>query len=452
MAKRKSTPAQTKAAASVSTTSETTDVENESKIAALVEAEETIEDDKDAKATSAKPVVLDEAGFLPEDKPVKNRTASKSSKTDDKVDGVVVDPKKATTQPENGKNKDDTMGNIKPEITTVESRAESLGESLQEGEEDRHVAIPGKVALATNPPQVDEDTATALEKTEAEAEAVSTMVNDTLPNKTAPEQIHNAVKADEIIARAASVDVKQKLAQQDLPIDLAETSTETPHLDEIPVPAGELAMSEREMQVRRMQESNMPILRQNSREDIIDRNRPLNVFQRLAEANEKQSNQQTRVGSPDMVAVIQDKLGIDVTNTKTDEFLSSIVATLDEYVKRMSPRSPTTSEKILEQQKNLTRIIFGCFEREPKIGVAGLQIIEEYFRAYSNGAFGGMYPLRAFNALAPTYSNLSDIIYTIQNIVKDDKATAMRSISKQKLKESVPTQDGQMVLLSYLNA
>lgn len=456
MAKRKSTSATAKKAADVSTTSSTSDTENESKIAALVEAEATIEDKTDSKETSNSLVYLDEAGFLPEDKPDKKTDTAKPSKpasVNKKVDGVVVNPEKATTQPENGKNQLDTMGNIKPEVTTVESRAESLGESLQEGEEGRRVAIPGKVALAAVPPQVDMDTATALEKTEAEAEAISTMVNDSLPNKPAPEQVHSEVKADEIITRAANVNVKQKVALQDLPIDQALSSTETPHLDEIPVPAGEIAMTEREQQVLRMQESNMPILRQNSREDIIDRKRPLNVFQRLAEANENADNsQQTRVGHFDMVGIIKDKLGVDVTDPKTIPFLSGAVETLDEYAKRMSPRSPVTSEQILEQQKNLTRLITACFEQEPKVGVAGLQIIEEYFRAYSNGAFGGSYPFRAFNTLPPTYAALSDVLFAIQSIVKVGKPTAMRTIVKQKLKEAVQTQDGQMVLLSYLNA
>lgn len=475
MAKRKSTPSQDKTEKKVdeTTVDKTTETqaETESKLAALVEVEEQLDQETAAedKPTPAKKAEVKEevepkkattkAKGDSDDKPAGTKAKvkpddGKSDVSDDnKVDGVIVNPEDATQQPENGKNEISTMGNIKLDETNVKSRAESLGESLQEGEEDRRVAIPGKVALKAVPPQVDMDTATNLEKTEAEAEAISTMVNDSLPNKPAPEQIHEEVKADAIITRAANLDVEAYKATQDLPIDLAATSTETNHLDEIPVPAGEYAMSEREMQVRRIQENNMPILRQNSREDIIDRKRPLNVFQKLAEAKESR-NETTRVKttSEDMAEKIQEKFGLDVRDPKTNDFLRNIVETLDDYVKRMSPRSPIPTDQMVEQQKNLTRLLAGCFEREPKVGVLGLQIVEEYFRVYSNGAFGGSYPFRAFNSLAPKYAELSNVLYAIQNIVKDGKQEAMRTISKQKLKESVGTQDGQMVLLSYLNS
>ena len=473
MAKRKSNPSQEKTEKKVDETvvDKTTDTqtETESKLAALVEVEEQITQEAEDKPTPAKKAEANEVA-------PKKKTTTKSKGDDDeqragtkakvahndeesfvsdtnKVDGVVVNPKDATQQPENGKNEISTMGNIKLDETNVKSRAESLGESLQEGEEGRRVAIPGKVALKMVPPQVDMDTATDLEKTEAEAEAISTMVNDNLPNKPAPEQIHEEVKADAIITRAANLDVEAYKATQDLPIDLAATSTETNHLDEIPVPAGEYAMSEREMQVRRIQENNMPILRQNSSEDIINRNRPLNVFQKLAEVREsKDATTRIKTTSEDMAVKIQEKFGLDARDPNANDFLRNMVETLDEYVKRMSPRSPIPADQMVEQQKNLTRVITGCFEREPKVGVLGLQIVEEYFRVYSNGAFGGSYPFRAFNSLAPKYAELSNVLYAIQNIVKDGKQEAMRTISKQKLKESVATQDGQMVLLSYLNS
>lgn len=455
MAKRKSTSSQAKTEkkvdeAVVDKTTET-QPEAESKLAALVEVEEQL----DQEQAEDKPEA--------EDKPVedKKKSTSKSSakkevakdEEDNKVDGVIVDPEHATTQPENGKNEIKTMGNVKLDETNVKSRAESLGEHLQDGEEDRRVAIPGKVALKAIPPQIDMDDATDLEKTEAEGEAVSTMVNDNLPNKPAPEQIHETVKADAIITRAANLDVEAYKATQDLPIDQAETSTQTNHLDELPVPAGEMAMSDRERQVRRIQESDMPILRQNSSDDLIDRKRPINVFQKLAEAKGSREHQsRVNVTADDMAKKINQKLGVDVNDSNANDFLRGMIGTLDEYVKRMSPRSPIPSDQMLEQQKNLTRLLAGCLDREPKVGVMGLQILEEYMRTYSNGAFGGTYPFRAFNSLAPKYSELSDVLYAIQNIVKDGKKEAMRSISKQKLKESVPTQEGQMVLLSYLNA
>lgn len=472
MAKRKSNPVQDKTEKKVdeAVVDKTTDsqAETESKLAALVEVEEQLTQEAEDKPAPAKKAEAKEveskkattkAKGISDDKlagtkaPVVHVDDESFLSDDNKVDGVIVNPEDATQQPENGKNEIATMGNIKLDETNVKSRAESLGESLQEGEEDRRVAIPGKVALKAVPPQVDMETASALEKTEAEAEAISTMVNDSLPNKPAPEQIHEEVKADAIITRAANLDVEAYKATQDLPIDQAATSTETNHLDELPIPAGEYAMSEREMQVRRIQENNMPILRQNSSEDIISRNRPLNVFQKLAEAKES-NNSAVRVTttSDDMAAKLQEKFGIDVRDPRSNDFLRSMVETLDDYVKRMSPRSPIPTDQMVEQQKNLTRLIAGCFEREPKIGVLGLQIVEEYFRVYSNGAFGGSYPFRAFNSLAPKYSELSNVLYAIQSIVKDGKQEAMRTISKQKLKESVGSQDGQMVLLSYLNS
>lgn len=468
MAKRKTTPKATE------DKKPTTEVQNEdtSKLATLVEVEEKIEeeqvkDDKDSTGI----VYIDEAGFLPEndedDEEVKStkadadssKTPSKSSAkktqntTDNKVDGVVVDPKDATTQPDNGKNEIDTMGDVHLDETNVKSRAESLGEQLQDGEENRRVAIPGKVALKEVPPQIDMDTATDLEKTEAEAEAISTMVNDKLPNKPAPEQIHEEVKADETITRASNVDVDAYKATQNLPIESAMNSTQTNHLDELPVPAGEYAMSEREMQVRRIQESNMPIMRQNSTESNISRNRPINVFQKLAEASSTDgTTNRVRASAEDMETTISEKLGVDVRDPKTNEFLRGLIGTLNDYVKRMSPRSPIPSDQMLEQQKGLTRSLAACFEQEPSVGVVGLQIFEEYFRAYSNGAFGGTYPFRSFNSLAPKYSELSNVLFAIQNIVKDGKATALRTISRQKLKESVGTQEGQVILISYLNS
>lgn len=460
MAKRKTTP---KAKEDNQPTPEAQN-EDASKLATLVEVEEKIEEEQsEDKPDSKKVVYLDEAAFLPEDdaeetvsddkkQDVKPKSKS-TAKDDNKVDGVVVDPKVATTQPDNGINQLDTMGNVQLDNKNVESRAESLGEQLQDGEGDRRVAIPGKVALAAVPPQIDMDTATDLEKTEAEAEAISTMVNDSLPNKPAPEQIHEEVKADAIITRAANLDVEAYKATQDLPIELAVNSTETNHLDELPVPVGEYTMNEREIQVRRIQESNQPIMRQNSTESTINRNRPVNVFQKIAEHKQAGTTSTRVVVSPDdMAQRILDNLDIDVNDSKTDEFLRGMTDTLNEYVKRMSPRSPTPDDQKLDQQKNLTRLIAACLDKEPSVGVAGLQIVEEYMRAYSNGAFGGTYPFRAFNSLAPKYSELSSILYAIQNIVKDGKATALRAIDRQKLKEAAGTQQGQVIIISYLNS
>ena len=86
------------------------------------------------------------------------------------------------------------------------------------------------------------------------------------------------------------------------------------------------------------------------------------------------------------------------------------------------------------------------------VGVAALQIIEEYFRQYNRGAFYGAHPFRCFNEIPTRLQPYQDMVFAFQTIVQEGKTGAAQQISTAKLKESCPSPEAQIVLLSYLNA
>lgn len=154
----------------------------------------------------------------------------------------------------------------------------------------------------------------------------------------------------------------------------------------------------------------------------------------------------------EMVALLKDKFGFDVSAPDANLILRGVVTDLNKYVIAMNPRAPASRDVVRAQQNNLVNRINDCLNSEPAIGVMGLQIIEQYFRSYSRGAFGGGYPFRGFDMLAPALKPFSEIIFTIQAIVKEGSTKAMKTIGLDKLKQAAPTPEGQIVLLAYINS
>lgn len=401
------------------------------------------------------------------------------------VDGVRVDPEEGSTyQPINGKNGIDTMGDVHLDENVVLSRAETLGEAEQDGVGDRHVSSPGIRAMVQDPNVGSLDGLSAPEIAALEGEAVSNMVNHALPNKPAPEQVHETVKADEMITRVADyhVDLQRtqagnqrinnpkveglgapenlavaKAMKHDmLLVDAAGKSTgsvESPNIDEIAIPVGEMVMSERDLQIARMQSMASPILGGRSTQDLIDRRRPVNVFQAMAQSTAAPNTHEEAATPDDMKKRIKDNIGVDIDADNTPDFLKKLVGTLDDYVKKMAPRTPVTNDEIVDYQMRMLTALSNSFAR-PSVseGLTALKIFEQYFRSYSGGAFGGSYPFRAFNQVNPKLGKLSNVLYAMQNIVQKGREAALADVSKQKLKESVDTNEAQVMLLSYLNS
>lgn len=150
--------------------------------------------------------------------------------------------------------------------------------------------------------------------------------------------------------------------------------------------------------------------------------------------------------------ILKAKFGVDVADKSTPLVIQSIITDMDDYAAKMGPRSPVTPDDSRRYQEKLVRRINDCLSSELSTGIVGLQIIEEYFRQYSRGAFGGILPFRSFNEMPTHLQAFADIVFAIQSIVIEGSIKGISGIGIEKLKQASPTSDGQLVLLGYINS
>lgn len=452
MAKARTTTPKTTAKAAQTTSTESTD---ESKLDALVQAEEEIKaeaaDETTATKTEDKPVEEETA-----DKTVKLAVAPKEDTTEEaEVEPVVVD-NSSTAQPVVIESA--TEGNLKLNATNVDSGVDTVAVRLQ----------------------YDTDTTDEQVARTAELEAVrkSDEVNNRLPNKPAPEQVDSTVKLNTMIARATAIDTDKIDERQGVHSTMADratrlvqnskarnkrtlldpardnfSSTETLQLDEIAVPVEGRRPSRMEEQIARQARSANPILRDNSTQPIIDKGRPINVFKAVAQAKNndgKEAKTYMVSGTSTMSEHLQKTLGLSEERLNDGGFLNTLVDTLDSYVKAMNPSVPKTPAVVSEQQKILIGTLKVILDQNTAVGVVALQIVEQYFFVYRNAAMRGELPFRAFNEVSPDENRLTNLIYAIQEIALHGRARALNNVSIKKLKESVDSESGQLIIVSYL--
>lgn len=180
--------------------------------------------------------------------------------------------------------------------------------------------------------------------------------------------------------------------------------------------------------------------------------KPANVFNQIKEtASVKQVNRQP---SPsDVRERIKAKLGINLEDTNTPQFLRDVCDDLDRYVKVMSPKAMVNEQQVVSEQRALLGVLSTCLGKEPAIGVAGLRILQTYFKMYGDdGAFARHYPFRAFNLLAPELQKLKDVIYALQTITQVGYDQAMKVIDQSAVKQSIASPNGQLVLNAYFSS
>lgn len=495
MSKRKATPA-TKAVE-----------EDKSKLDGLVQAEEQIveeveaADDKtteetaktstDAAASKKAPTTSSKKPDVSGDDESSDAPANKSRTVDIPVEPVVWDEEPETKNREknlvveSGDDKEATvlaeaeytdptiLGNIvdsEADVYLHESRVDS-------GVETQAV----KLQYAENADVSDEQIARVAE---IEAADMSAKTNHTLPNGPNPESINPTVKVNSMITRATNFDPEhnpafvenQNIAQgraggigaegslvqtsamkhKQLLVDAkgnSTSSTETLQLDEIAIPVESRRPTRMEQQILRQSRSANPVLRDNSSEPIIAKTRPVNIFQAVAQAKtlDGQTVKNYMVsGATDMREHLEQTVGISQDKLNDGSFLSTLVDSLDEYTKAMSPNAPKTAETVSEQQAVLIGVLNATLDQDVDVGVTGLQIVEEYFKVYRNAAFRGDLPFRAFNEFSPEENRLSNLIYTIQEIANTNRKEALGQVSIKKLKDSIDSETGQLIIVSYL--
>lgn len=445
-------PAPKAAAKPATKTAEKTD---ESKLDALVQAEEEI----NAESTKT------------DDAKTPEPTADKTVKLTPKVQAETTDKEADDAEPVVVDNSSDakpvlieagTEGNLKLNSTNVDSGTDTAAVHLQYDDTvtDEQVA---RVA-------------------EMEAAQKSGEVNNRLPNKTAPEQVDSTVKLNTMIARATSIDTDKIDERQGVHSTMADraarresrlirnsaardkrtlrdpsrnsfSSTETLQLDEIAVPVEGRRPSRMQEQIARQSRSANPIMGVNSTQPIISKERPINVFKAVAQAKNndgKQAKLYMVDGATTMSGHLQKTLGLSEEKLTDGGFLNKLVDMLDEYVKKMNPSVPKTAADVTEQQKTFIGTLKVVLDQSAATGVVALQIIEQYFRVYRNAAMRGELPFRAFNEVSPDENRLTNLIYAIQEIALYGREQALQNVSIKKLKESVDSETGQLIIVSYL--
>lgn len=398
---------------------------DESKLDALVQAEEEINEESDVEETKESETVTLDA---------KDKTKAKEEP-------------KVTEVPS-------TEGNVKLDETKVDSGVDTVAVKLQ---------------YAENENVSDEQVARVAE---TEAAKTSAKVNHSLPNGVAPEQINATVKLNTMITRTTASDGedvptptmqervglvtdsalrhKQSLVDQH---GRSTTSTETLQLDEIAIPAEDRRATRMQQQIARQSRSANPILRESSSEPLINKARPINVFQAVARAKSADAKDPKNYmveGADNMVEHLQKTLGLNDETINNGKFLSTLIDTMNTYVKVMNPTAPKTASDVTEQQKIFIGSLKGVLDQETATGVVGLEIIEQYFKVYRNGALRGELPFRAFNEVSPEENRLTNLVYAIQEIANTNRKDTLNTVSIKKLKESVDSENGQLIIVSYL--
>lgn len=416
------------------------DNQDESKLSALVEAEEQIEEEVLAEDSS-------DVAWEQQDKPSA------------------------------------TNANINLDDNAVKSPGEGVGEAKQDGAGNRHINSLGEQKLAESPDASIKDT-DASKVAHAEAEKVSKYINSLEPNAPTPESKNETVAGDEMVSSIQDYEVdvtkqqqgnakinKPKVEGMGAPkdpqiariikhdtalIDIngqSVPSTEGLDIDQIPIPVETSKKSEQQLEVERIAGVNRASLYNGtSTHHQIDPSRPMNVFQQMAQAsNSTEQKKSVESINQELKTYIEKDLGIDVSKDSSGA-LNRLIETLDSYAAKMGPRNPVTEQVGTEYQQRLYEAVASLFNRETAVGVAGLNILQAYMQKHQAGAFGDARPFRWLNNLKMTIQPFRDVIFTVQAIARDGAEQALKDVSKQKLKESVGDQDAQIILMSYLNS
>lgn len=377
-----------------------------------------------------------------------------------------AEPAKTDTKTPTTKTGDGTDANVDPENDNVDDGSENKAVETQydSSQSDEQVAR----------------TAEMQQREEAEK------ANSLPDQKTAPERISNKVKTAHEISRAKTFNMDKnprytKGAQptgEDTSSDgvvarqarhnpdkflgagnPSQSSTNHLQVNEVAVPAEDhkqTAKSELQMKVERQMGMSQDTLqnRTRSNEPIVSRRRRVNIFQALAEGNEADSGDVNKgsMTSDEMRKHLVEKTNVSEKAIQEGTYLGSLVETLTLYSKNMGPNTPTTPKEITRNQTNFVNVLKTILEqKQTEVGVVGLNIVEEFFRKFSNGAFSGERPFRAFNEFSTKDNRLTNLIYTIQEIATHGREKALANVSITKLKESVESESGQRVIVSYLN-
>lgn len=181
---------------------------------------------------------------------------------------------------------------------------------------------------------------------------------------------------------------------------------------------------------------------------------PANPFMRAEAARKAAQVHASDVTADDMQKTLLDN---DI-NIGDNYMLRMLVAHLNDYVETMGPNVPMTEQIGVRKQSQLASDIFGALEASPQESSVALKIIEQYFIAYNNHAFGRRHVFRFMDKIPMdhqkglAFQSLLHLFIELANPGKRKRKEIAREVSIRKIADYMPgNTDAQLRLTEFMS-